>query len=461
MSSLPKRFLGRFGLKAKMTAIFAIGALLVSAVLAVLAYEATRTFLVRQRTNAVLHQSYLEAWSAKGALLTPPVNVPSLLTSLQGPSGSESLLHYRGQWFAPSAAVVPASLPAELRRQVLAGHPSRQSFVLSGQPEMAVGIPLPAAGAEFFSVFPLTDLASTLAILRDSLLPAAAVTTLAGAFVGWWVSGRLLRPIGQTAQAASEVAHGRLDVRLEPASDPDLAALAQAFNQMTGALEARIERDARFASTVSHELRTPLTTLRASLAVLESRRHELSEPAGRALDLLEGDLRRFHLLVQDLLEMSRIDAGTADVTLEPVRIGELVTHAVAGRGRPTPVELAEPATRAVVMADKRRLERVLANLLDNAEVHGGGVRRLVVEGGDGRVRIAVEDAGPGVPAEERDRIFEPFARGRAARGRNTDGSGLGLALVEEHLQLLGGRAWVEDRNGGGARFVAELPASNP
>lgn len=457
MPLLGKR-LSRFGLRAKMTAIFALGTLLVSAVLAVVTYEVTRTFLVRQRTNSVLHQSYLNAWSTKSALLTPPVNVPSLLASLEGPSGSVSLLHYQGQWFAPSAAVVPSALPLGLRAQVLSGHPGRQTFLLSGQPELAVGIPLPAVQAAYVSVFPLSDLASTLNILRNSLLPAAAATTLAGALVGRWVSGRLLRPIAETAKAASQVADGRLDVRVDSGRDPDLAALAQAFNQMTEALAARIERDARFASTVSHELRSPLTTLRASLAVLLARRNELSEPAARALDLLDGEVGRFHQLVQDLLEMSRMDAGSADVSLEPVRIGELVRHTVATRERCVPVELSEPGAGAVVLADKRRLERVLANLLDNAEVHGGGVCRLTVEGGDGRVRVAVEDAGPGVPREERALIFERFARGAAARTRRgTDGSGLGLALVEEHLQLLGGRVWVEDRAGGGARFVAELP----
>jgi two-component system, OmpR family, sensor histidine kinase MtrB len=461
MRHLPRRLVRRFGLRAKMTTIFALGALLVSAVLAIVTYEAARTFLVSERTSTVLHQSYLNAWSTKGALLARPSHVTTVLDFLEGQSGSESLLYYQGQWFSPSAAMVPGSLPSGFRSQVLAGHPSHQTFLLSGQPELAVGIPLPAVKAAYVSVFPLADLASTLSLLRDLLLPAAAATTVAGALVGRWVSGRLLRPIARTARAASQVAGGDLDVRLDSGPDPDLAALAQAFNQMTAALQSRIERDARFASTVSHELRSPLTTLRASLAVLLSRRRELSEPAARALDLLDAEVGRFNGLVQDLLEISRIDAGSADVTVEPVRIGELVRHAVATRGPGIPVEVAEPAAETVVMADKRRLERVLANLLDNAEVHGGGARRVAVERGNGKVRIAVEDAGPGVPAGERARIFERFARGTSARGRRaTEGSGLGLALVEEHLQLVGGRVWVEDRPGGGARFVAELPADD-
>jgi two-component system sensor histidine kinase MtrB len=444
-----------------MTAIFALGALLVSAVLAAVTYELTRTFLVHQRTDSVVHQARVSAQSAKFALLSPPVNVPSLLTSLESPSGSVPLLYYRGQWFAPSSEVAPTSVPLGLRHAVVAGHSTHQTFLLQGQPEIAVGMPLPSVGAAYIGVFPLAELTSTLSILRDALIPAAAATTVAGALVGRWVSGRLLRPISEAAAAASELAAGNLKVRLDEQGDADLATLARAFNQMTGALRTRIERDARFASSVSHELRSPLTTLRASLAVLLARREEMTPTSARALDLLNAEVGRFDQLVQDLLEISRIDAGAAELALETVRVGELVGHAVANRGLAAPVELAPAAAQAVVLTDKRRLERVLANLLDNALVHGGGLRRLAVERADGLVRIAVEDAGPGVAPGERDRIFERFVRvSPAGRRRSTDGSGLGLALVAEHLQLLGGRAWVEDRAGGGARFVAELPVED-
>ena len=448
----------RLGLRAKMTAIFAFGALLVSALLAVLTYELTRAFLVQERTHSVTHQAHVNAQTAKFALLAPPVNVPSLLARLESPYGSVSLLYYQGQWFAPSAAVAPASLPDGVRHAVLAGHSSQETFQLSGQPEMAVGVPLPSLRAAYVGVFPLADLRSTLSILRDSLIPAAAATAVAGALVGRWASGRLLRPIARTAQAASELAGGRLDVRLDEERDADLATLARAFNQMTEALAARIERDARFASNVSHELRSPLTTLRASLAILLVRRHELTARSARALDLLDAEVRRFDRLVQDLLEISRMDAGSAEVILETVRIDELVAQAIAHRGLGVPVEVAPDARGALVSADKRRMEQVLANLVDNANVHGGGACRLSVEQVDERVRVAVEDAGPGVPPGERDRVFERFFRvSPAGKGRSTDGSGLGLALVAEHLQLLGGRAWVEDRASGGARFVAELP----
>jgi signal transduction histidine kinase len=118
------------------------------------------------------------------------------------------------------------------------------------------------------------------------------------------------------------------------------------------------------------------------------------------------------------------------------------------------------AAGVLILADKRRLERVVTNLLTNAEVHGGGAVRIGVRRVDGALRLEVDDEGPGVAVEDRPRIFERFARGPAAgrrSGSGGDGVGLGLALVDEHVRLHRGRVWVEDRPGGGARFVVELP----
>jgi signal transduction histidine kinase len=189
---------------------------------------------------------------------------------------------------------------------------------------------------------------------------------------------------------------------------------------------------------------------------------DLPDRAGQALDLLAADLHRFQRLVEDLLEISRFDAGAVELSLEDVRVSELVRHAVSHRaGSEVPVEVEGPARSAVVRADKRRLERVLVNLVDNAENHGRGVVGVGVGFDDGAVRIAVDDAGPGIAVLDRERVFERFARGSAAGRRSTGGGqgvGLGLALVAEHVRVHGGSVWVEDRPGGGARFVVELPA---
>ena len=221
--------------------------------------------------------------------------------------------------------------------------------------------------------------------------------------------------------------------------------------------------DARPVS-VTHELRSPLTTLAASLSVIEARREELPERSRQALDLVIAEVRRFQRMVGELLEISRFDAGSADIEASVLEVGELVRRAVAASGKAgVPVQVDPAVEGRPVIVDKRRIERVMTNLLENAEHYAGGATRVLVAAHDAAVRIAVEDDGPGIPAAERDRVFERFARGATVAGRRGagHGTGLGLALVSEHVKLHGGRVWVEEAPSGGARFVVELPLVEP
>jgi signal transduction histidine kinase len=185
----------------------------------------------------------------------------------------------------------------------------------------------------------------------------------------------------------------------------------------------------------------------------------MPERARLALDLLAAEVDRFERLVQDLLEISRFDAGAAELTVDQVHVGEFVRQAVGSKVDGTvPVEVGPGVDDLSLPVDKRRLERVLANLLDNARLHGGGASCVRVDQDAGCFRVAVEDRGPGVPNPDRDRIFERFARGASTGGSDAgEGVGLGLALVAEHVRLHGGRVWLEDRPGGGCRFVVEIP----
>ena len=175
----------------------------------------------------------------------------------------------------------------------------------------------------------------------------------------------------------------------------------------------------------------------------------------RDRDLLVTDLTRFRSTVDDLLEISTVDQGRSELHCERLDLVDLVeqsTRSVRGGLR-----VEHSGARPQVLADRRRLERVIVNLVDNAERHGGGLVRLAVSGGEGRARVEVDDAGPGVRAVDRERVFERFARGSAARRELDDaGSGLGLALAAQHVSLHGGELWVQDRPGGGARFVVQL-----
>ncbi|MFM8970700.1 MAG: ATP-binding protein [Actinomycetota bacterium] len=307
----------------------------------------------------------------------------------------------------------------------------------------------------------------TLGSVRASLILATIITVLVGLMLGIVSSERVVRPLAGAADAARAIADGRLDTRLEPTDDPDLNALTDAFNDMVARLQERVERDARFASDVSHELRSPLMTLAASVEVMLSRRDELTERSQAALDLLVADVARFSGLVEDLLEISRYDAGAVRLNRDTLRASELVEQSVRASSLPrSPVHIDPRCADATLSGDRRRLARVVANLIDNARSHGGGSAAVAVspaEDSASHVWISVEDAGEGVVEGDSERIFERFSRGAGASKRGaSEGAGLGLALVREHVRLHGGRVWVERRRDGasGARFVVELPCES-
>jgi signal transduction histidine kinase len=464
----------RIGLRARVTIAFGLGALLLSAILAGTTYALTRSNLIDQRETAVLRQAYFNASNVQNGLpleesAENPNPAQQLLSSLANPTGSSPIIFEDSVYYPLQPEFGEDALPAALRRSVLIdGDEAIFRYDLDGAPYLAIGLPLPAVQdveAAYFEIVDLSETEETLNTLGLSLLAASAVTTAAGAALGWWASRRSLRPLSDVSAAAEAIAGGRLDTRLETTLDPDLATLASSFNDMAQALQDRIERDARFASDVSHELRSPLMTMAAAAEVLESQRAELDERSARAVDLVSAEIDRFRQLVEDLLEISRYDAGAVRLDRDEVRLAEFVLQAVGASGyHEVPIELDAELAGVVVTADKRRLARVIANLLDNAAKYGGGATAVSLRQVDDSVQIAVEDAGPGVPAEDRHLIFDRFARGGVAGRRGSgEGVGLGLALVAEHVRLHGGRVWVEDRQDGkeGARFVVELPAGSP
>jgi signal transduction histidine kinase len=462
--SRARRFM-RLGLRSRITVAFALGALTLSALLALVTYGLVRENLVNQRERSATNQAYFNASIVRDALKSESQPEKDILDGLESPSGASPVLLHNGQWFGVTVERGREQLPVTLRETVAGGTAARMRFRIGSHAQLAVGVPIPGVKAAYFEIVSFDDVERALGSLGFALVAAAVVTTIAGALLGAWASRRVLRPLGHVSAAAVAIAGGRLDTRVAPLADPDLGTLVNSFNEMASALQERIERDARFASDVSHELRSPLTTLTTSISILESRRDELPERAAQALDLLVADVQRFSQMVEDLLEISRFDAGAARLHLESVRISELVLQAVAASTDvDIPVAISADAAACMAMVDKRRLVRVIANLLGNADRYAGGATRVDVALVDGDVRIAVEDEGPGVPEADRERIFERFARATDAAGRrgSGEGVGLGLALVKEHLNLHGGRVWVEDGgNGVGARFVFELPTVTP
>ncbi|MEO1065135.1 MAG: HAMP domain-containing sensor histidine kinase [Actinomycetota bacterium] len=475
-------------LRSRIVILFAFGGLLVSSLLAVTTYGLARQTLVSQRERTSVDQAIANAVIVRSSLAQPSEASPvgpgvdpvlideaeedgleavaaSVLESLASPSGGTQLLNFAGDRWRGPGGFAPADLPDELTsRAIEQDQPNRMRFDLRGQTFLAVGIPLPDSDITYFEIIPLDELEDSLRLLGIILAVGGAVTTLAGAAFGVWAARRVLSPLGDISAAASAIAGGQLDTRLDDVEDPDLEALVSSFNGMAQGLQDRIDRDARFASDVSHELRSPLMTLRASIDVMDSRRDELSERGQHALDLLGDDVDRFERLIGDLLEISRIDAGAVDKRRDLVAPGEMVTATMASLGRDgVPIVVHPEVEGTLVEVDKRRIAQIIANLVANADYYAGGPTRILVVCEDDEIHIIVEDEGPGIPEDERARIFERFARGTTAGGQRGSGggTGLGLALVREHVRLHGGRVWVDDRTDDldGARFVVALPVA--
>jgi signal transduction histidine kinase len=448
----------RLSLRWRVAAAFGLGSLLLTTVMAVATWQLASDYMLQQREQGALRQAEVNVRLVDGALQSGSQGLNELLTGLSTGPYSSVFLARPGSWLSSGRPVDPATLPSPLLALAHDRVPARQRLVVDGVPVLAVAIPATAPDTLYIELVPLVELAETRRFLAVILVAGTAASGLLGVGLGLWMSGRALQPLSELQAAAARVAGGDHAARLPEQDDPDLAPLASTFNATAAALERRVQQDVRFASNVSHELRSPLTTMANAVQLLERRRSEMSDTADQAVGLLSLEVHRFRHTVVDLLEISRDDQQVEQWELETVDLVDLVRNVVAHRPG-TPPHLETDGRQHVVVADRRRLDRVVANLLDNADDHAGGPVRVAVLTRDGCARVEVDDAGPGVSEAMREQVFERFTRATSGRRADGTGSGLGLALVAQHVRRHGGRAWVEDRPGGGARFVVELPAA--
>jgi signal transduction histidine kinase len=453
---------GRSTLRFRATVALAAVSVLLSTILVVAVWFAVTGYLMYGRERVAVGQAAANAAQVRRTQAATGLTPDQVLAELPRETGSSSLLVLEGEWYTTSLRVGKNDLPPALRSAVLRGTPSRQRIRTGGEPMLAVGIPLAGEHDDaYFEVFPLDELDHTDRVLGAVLGGAAAAVVSLSAVVGWWATRPTLRPLTRVAAAARAIAAGDLTARIDPRGDPAVAPIAESFNATAAALEERVHRDARFAADVSHELRSPLTTMAGAVSLVDAYADDLPADGREGLALLHEELTRFERLVGDLLEISRADAGTSDVTLEQVNLAALVGRALARRpagGAPVPaLTVGEGADGVLVQADKLRLERVIGNLLDNADRHAGGATAVRVEATPTSARLVVDDAGRGVPAEERERIFERFARGGGTSRGSDHGVGLGLSLVTRYVRAMHGTVEVTDSPAGGARFVVTLP----
>ncbi|RIV41502.1 sensor histidine kinase [Micromonospora radicis] len=448
----------RLGLRARVTAAFAVGALLLSASMALVSYELTRRTLLDERERAVVRAAYYDAAVVRAGLATENPDVGEALRSLDTGTSRRAVLYLNGEWYGRAADNdgLTAAVPARLRELVTAGEPAVQRVRVDDHPVMLVGVPL-SESASFYEFASLRELEQTFQILALALTAVAIMVAGSGAALGWYATRHGLRPLTAVADAAERIAAGDFTTRLAPDTDPDLTRLSTSFNRMVDELAQRIDRDRRFAADVSHELRSPLQTLAAAASVLARRRENQDERTATAARLVADEIDRFQQLVNDLLDLARSDQPAHR---EPVDLAELARQACRDRELPESIVRLSAGTPSTWRVDQRRVAQVLANLLDNAERYGAGpVEVRLSHDGDTGI-IEVDDEGPGVPVADREAIFDRFVRGRAANYRGGgDGTGLGLALVAQHAVAHGGGASVGDRPEGGARFRVTLPGS--
>ena len=361
------------------------------------------------------------------------------------------------------AQVVVDALPPELTAAVGAGQLAYAWTTVGTQPSLVIGGHAGASALPIYFIHDATTLESTLDQLRLALAVGTVALILVALVVARSVARGVLAPIDAASRAARRIEGGDLSARVPVTSDDEFGAWAERFNRMAaalgesiGRLEAAEAQNRRFVSDVAHELRTPLAALVAEASILQDHLDVLPDESRRAGELLIADVARLRTLVSDLMEISRFDAGAEHIAVEPVDIGRLVTAVVAARIPAASVEIAEGLP--LVDSDPRRLERILANLLDNAREHAAGTPVDVdVAVSAGSLVMSVADRGPGVSPDRMPHIFERFYK--ADPSRHAGSSGLGLAIAAEHADLLGGTLGAAARDGGGLRMELRLPVT--
>ncbi len=363
----------------------------------------------------------------------------------------------------PDLVGVLATLPADLTRRVAGSELAYAWMTIAAKPSLVVGGRAVDAEPAFYFIHDVTDLEAALAQLRLALIVGTFILVLVALLVARVIARGVLAPVEAAGRAAERIERGDLSARVPVTSDDEFGTWAQRFNRMAdaladtiGRLEAAEAQNRRFVADVAHELRTPLAALVAEASILREHLHALPSESRRAGELLVADVGRLRTLVDDLMEVSRFDARAEQIALEPVDLGRLVRTVSAARLPDARLDL--PDEPLIVETDRRRFERILGNLLDNAREHATGAPvEVMLTAGPDDIVLAVADRGPGVPPDGLERIFERFYK--ADPSRHGGSSGLGLAIAAEHAALLGGYLTAANRPDGGLRIELRLPVT--
>ncbi len=437
--------------------------------------SAQNVFTQAQELNASTDLESVED-SATNAIQTtaPSASLIAILRS-SGQSGPSLMENRATEGFE---ALHPSGT---LTKSVQTGGASQLSWQSIAVPNKANGtdpgiivgslLEVPAAGQyQLYLVYNLSDVQQTLDFVQRTLvLGGLALVLLIGA-VAYLIVRLIVGPVRLAAETSEKLAAGHLEERLRERGDDELAVLARSFNRMADSMQRQIRQLAdlsrlqqRFVSDVSHELRTPLTTIRLAGDVLYDQRDTFPPATARTAELLHTQTQRFEVLLADLLEMSRYDAGAVQLETDPTNLVRLVEDAIEAvaplaEEKQTEIRLLAPGGYFEADVDARRIRRILQNLLGNAIDHGEGLPiDVYVDSDADAVAIAVRDHGIGLTQAELARVFDRFWRADPSRQRTTGGTGLGLAIALEDAAVHGGMLDVWSEKGQGSCFRLTLP----
>jgi signal transduction histidine kinase len=315
----------------------------------------------------------------------------------------------------------------------------------------------PPIGA-IIAATPKIDVSHRVYSLIERLAIAGVLGLLVAGLLAWYLSRRIVRPVLQLSDAADAVAGGDYAVEVPRNAPGELGHLSERFAEMASRLAEVEAMERNFLMSVSHELRTPLTAIRGHVAALLE--GVVVDPALQAtsLETVEAEAQRLERLVGDILDLAKLDTHRFTVTSEEVDMGHLLEQAYERfreEARRRSIDYRQEVTaRPVIVSDGDRVLQVVANLLSNAfhATPDGGRISLELAQQNGTVHVAVEDNGPGIPAELQERLFRPFI------SQTGGGTGLGLAIAKELSIALGGRIDLDSKVGRGSRFELVLPA---
>lgn len=476
-TSLRLRLVVVFGLVALTAAVSASG----------IAYWLNREAVLTRTQDAVLRDFQQEMQNHAGLLPELPEQYELQRTAQEMANSSQRfsvLLVTKGSdgkaLYANSGALNGFSLqdvPESLRAAVnetqevdssnkYAYHLYWQRTVDDGTPYLVAGTKVINGGTTGYMLKSLEPEAKDLNSLAWSLGIATGLALIGSALLAQAAATTVLKPVHRLGVAARRLGEGKLDTRLRVSGTDELADLSRTFNDAAEALEKRVddmaardEASRRFVADMSHELRTPLTAITAVTEILEE---ELEAESGSmdpmiepAVRLVVSETRRLNDLVENLMEVTRFDAGTARLVLDDVDVADQITACIDARAWLDAVDL--DAERGIhARLDPRRLDVIMANLVGNALKHGGSPVRVAVRAADDSVVIEVRDHGPGIPEDVLPHVFDRFYKASASRPRS-EGSGLGLSIALENAHIHGGEITAANSPEGGAVFTLRLP----